>query len=285
MARATAATRAVGDARYAAGEAATSPAATMLARFGYLSKGVVYIIVGGLATRVAIGDGGKVTDNKGALQAIYRQPLGQLLLWAVAIGLIGYALWSLARAVFDADHRGSDAKGLVRRVGYAAVAVTYGALALGAIRLVTGSGSAGKSSDASTSDFTAQLLRHSYGPALVTVVGLVVIGVAAILLYYAYSGDFMRAFKSMSAQTQVWVRRLGRFGIAAQAVVFTEIGIFLIVAAHQNNAKDAKGIGGALAQLSREPFGHWLLGLVAVGFVAFGLYSLAQARWRRIAGR
>ena len=82
--------------------------------------------------------------------------------------------------------------------------------------------------------------------------------------------------------TRTWVRRLGRVGYGAQGVVFAEIGIFLIVAARQHNAHAAKGIGGSLAQLAREPYGHVLLGIVAVGLIAYAVYSFAQARFRRI---
>src|SRR5579863_3830870 len=95
------------------------PGTELLARLGYIAKGVVYLIIGVLAARVAIGDGGKTTDNRGALQEIYRQPFGQLLLSVMVVGLIGYALWCFLRAVMDADGKGSDAKGVVARTGYA----------------------------------------------------------------------------------------------------------------------------------------------------------------------
>ena len=261
--------------------AAHSPASEWLARLGYVVKGIVYLIIGILAGRVAIGDGGKTTDNRGALQAIYHEPFGRVLLSLVIVGLIGYALWCFLRAFLDVDGKGSDAKGILARVGYAIIGISYGALAYGALRLVTGSGSSGKSTDASTQDWTARLLGQSYGEALVILLGVVVLGVALYLFYYAYSAKFLQSFSRLSGMARTWVRRLGRIGYGAQGVVFAEIGVFLIVAARKHNAHAAKGIGGSLAQLAREPYGHLLLGIVALGLIAYALYSFAQARFRR----
>lgn len=262
---------------------ARGPGSQMAARLGYVTKGVVNLIIGFLAARVAIGGGGKTTDNTGALHDIYQLGFGRALLVVVAIGLFGYALWCFLRALFDADRKGSDAEGLLARIGYGAVGIFYAALGITAVRLVSGSGSAGKSSDASTQDWTARLLNQSYGQAVVIVAGLIVIGVAMYLWYYAYSARFMQSLQGLSGATRTWVTRLGRFGYAAQGVVFAEIGIFLIIAARQHDPKDAKGIGGSLGKLAGEPYGHVLLAVVAIGLIAYGLYSFAQARYRRIA--
>jgi Domain of Unknown Function (DUF1206) len=263
-------------------QAANSSGTELFVRVGYGAKGVVYLIIGGLAGRVAIGDGGKISDNKGALQAIYQQSFGQILLGVVVAGLVGYALWCFLRAALDMDHRGRDAKGIVARVAYAVVGVLYVAMAYGGLHLLMGAGNAGKSSDASTKDWTATLLNQSYGTAAVVIAGLAVLAVALFLFYYAYSAQFMRMFSGLNRQLRTSIKRLGQIGYAAQAVVFAEIGLFLIVAARHHNAEAARGIGGALLQLTHEPYGHVLLGIVAIGFVAYGIFGLAQARFRSI---
>ena len=126
--------------------AATSRWMSRLARLGYATKGVVYLIIGGLAAQLAIGHGGSATDQRGALQTIYAQPFGKFLLAIVALGLLGFALWCFIQALFDTEGKGRDAKGVIERLGYAMVGVSYGALAFGASQLVTGTGSGGKSS-------------------------------------------------------------------------------------------------------------------------------------------
>jgi hypothetical protein len=278
--------RNVRHAERGARNAATGRWMAVLARCGYAAKGVVYLIIGGIAAKVAIGAGGVVTDQKGALQTILEQSYGPILLGVVTISLFGFALWCFIQALFDTEGKGTTAKGLIARIGYAAVGITYAALAYGAFQLVTGSGSGGKGSDATAQDGTALLLKQPFGPALVIIVGLIALGVALYLFYTAYAAKFQAQLHlaTLSAGMKKWVIVVGRLGYAALGVVISIIGIFLIVAASQNNASKAKGLDGALQELAHQhqPFGQVLLGIVALGLFAYGIYSLVEARYRRV---
>jgi Domain of Unknown Function (DUF1206) len=272
------------EAKATARGAATSQPMTWLARLGFAVRGIVYLIIGGLAIKLATGFGGKVTDQHGALQAISQEPFGKFLLAVVAIGLISYALWKVIEAIFDPDRVGTSAKGIVSRIGNAAVGVAYAALALGAIQIVTNHGSGGKSSNASTQDWTAKLLEHPFGVVLVIIIGLVVIAIAGYLFYRAYAADFRKRLNlsSLSPQWRNWAVFSGRFGYAALGVVYGIVGIFLIVAAVHNNAGQAKGLSGALQVLIHQPFGPVLLAIVALGLIAYGVFSFVEARYRRM---
>lgn len=265
---------------------ATSRGMTMLARLGYAAKGVVYLIIGGLAVKLAIGQGGAATDQKGALQTIYEQPFGKFLLVVVGIGLIVFALWSFIQAIFDTEGKGRKAKGIIGRIGYAAVGVGYALTGIGAFSLVTGSGSAGQGSTSSTQDWTARLLKLPLGVALVVLVGLIVLGVAVYLYSKAYSANFQQRLDlaGLSASVRKFLIFLGRLGYAALGVVFTIVGIFMIVAAVQFNPQKAKGLDTALKELLHLPFGPLLLGIVALGLFAYGVYSFVEARYRRLGG-
>lgn len=274
----------VRTAEQGARNAATSTWMTMLARCGYAAKGVVYLIIGGIAAQVAIGARGAVTDQKGALQTILAQPFGRILLGVVAIGLFGFALWCFIQAAFDTEGKGIKAKGLIARIGYAAVGLSYAALAFGAMQLAVGLGSGGKGSNASTQDGTALLLKQSFGPPLVIAAGLIVLGVALFLFYTAYSARFQRQLRLATLPTQVKkvVIAVGRCGYAAMGVVTGIIGIFLIAAGVQHKASEAKGLDGVLQELARQSSGLVLLGIVALGLFAYGIYSLVEARYRRV---
>ena len=274
-------------AQYAARRAATSHWMTMFARFGYAAKGVVYLIIGGLAVELAIGRGGATTDQRGALRTIYEQPFGKFLLIVVAIGLIAFALWSFIQALFDTEGKGKKAKGILARVGYAAIGISYGLLALGAIELVDGSGNGGKSSTSSAQDWTGKILHYPAGVFLVVLIGLIVLGIAGYLLYRAYSANFKKklALQEMGNQVRKWGVYLGRFGYGAMGVVFCIVGLFLIIAAVKHDPNDAKGLDSALQVLLHQPFGPFLLAIVALGLFAYGVYSFVEARYRRMAGR
>ena len=269
--------------------AASSRWMTILARLGYGAKGVVYLIIGWLAVQVAIGAGGKTTDQRGALQVISEQPFGKFLLALVIIGLIGFAIWCFLQAWFDTEGKGNNMKGIIGRLGYAITGISYAILAFGAFQLVTrtGTGSATKSTTTSTQDVTAQLLNHSWGVVAVVILGLIVIGVAFYMFAKAYTAKFQKRLllAGLSAQLKRGVIFLGRFGYAALGVVFSIIGIFLIVAAVQHNPHEAKGLDSVLRTLVQQPFGPWLLGIVALGLVAYGVYSFVEARYRMVGVR
>jgi len=277
----------VQNAQRSAQNIATSQGMTMLARFGYAAKGIVYIIIGILAVQLAANTGGAATDQRGALRAIYEQPFGKFMLAVVAIGLLCFAVWSCIQALFDTEAKGKDAKGIIARVGYAFVGISSGLLAIGALQLVAGSGSGGQNSTSSAQNWTGKLLHYPAGIFLVVLLGLIVLGVAGYMFYRAYSANFQKklGFQELKGRLRKMAIYLGRFGYAAMGVVFTIVGFFLVIAALKHDPNDAKGIDSALQVLLQQPFGPVLLAIVALGLIAYGAYSFVEARYRRIAGR
>jgi hypothetical protein len=265
-------------------DAVASPWITALARAGYAAKGVVYLIIGWLTLLAAIGAGGRVTDTKGAILTIYDQPFGTVLLAIVVVGLCGFAVWSFVQAWLDTEGKGGTAGGIVARLGYVAVGVAYLILSFTALQLVLGAGHGGKSSDATTQGWTARLLTFPFGRVLVVLVGIVILGVALYMFYKAYSARFQRRLNlaGLSQAARKGVVMCGRCGYAAIGVVFVVIGVFMIIAGLRHNAHAAKGLAGALRELAHQPYGSPVLGIVALGLLIYGVYSLAEARYRRV---
>lgn len=254
-----------------------------LGRLGYAAKGIVYAIVGVLAAQAAIGAGGETTDTQGALSRIIEAPFGRVLLGLTAVGLLGYAIWREVQAFMDTENKGSDAKGYVARTAYAIVGLAYLGLALTAVQLVRGTGGGGSGSE-TQQGWTARLLAQPFGQLLVGLIGLIVIGVGLYQLYKGVSGSFRDKLKlnEMSQTEQTWATRSGRLGFIARGVVFAIIGALLIAAARQADASQARGFAGALETLAAQPYGPWLLGVVALGLIAYGFFCLVEARYRRM---
>jgi hypothetical protein len=254
-----------------------------LARFGYAAKGIVYAIIGVLAVQAAVGQGGKTTDAKGALGAIAAQPFGKFLLALVAFGLIGYVVWRAVQTIQDPEHKGDDPKGLATRLGYGISGLIYASLAFSAIGLIMGSGNSGSGSS-SQQDWTARVLSQPFGQWLVGLVGAFIIGLGFYQMYKAYKAKFRKEMKlrEMSPTEETWATRIGRFGIAARGIVFVIIGFFLLQAARQSDPNQVRGLDGALQALAQQPYGPWLLGIVALGLLAYGIYMGVQARYARI---
>ena len=262
---------------------AHSPAIEGLGRLGFAAYGIVYILVGLLAAMAALGRGGDTTDTYGALSWIVEAPYGRLLLAVIAVGLVGYALWRFIQATLDTEGHGGEAKGMLVRAGYVFRGAVYAGLALSAARLAMGSGTSG-SSDGQMQDWTARLLAQPWGAGLLGLVGIGFIGVGLYQLYRAATADFCDDLRldELNADQRQWVERLGRLGYGARGVVFGIIGGFLLAAARSTQPEEARGLAGALAMLAEQPYGPWLLGIVAVGLIAYGMYKLAEARYRRM---
>jgi hypothetical protein len=260
-----------------------SPFVEKFARFGYAAKGVVYVIVGALAAMAAFGAGGETTGSRGALDTIAAQPFGRVLLGVVAFGLLGYACWQFIRAVEDPENEGSDRKGIAKRIGFFISGVVHLSLVFAAVQTLRGSGGSGDD-DAGARGWTAELMSYPAGQWLVAAVGLGIALYGLHQLYRAFKAklDKMLALGGLDPAVARWVRYVSRFGMAARGVVFAIIGGFLVTAAVQEDASEARGVAGALRALEQQPYGPWLLGIVALGLIAYGVYEFVKARYRQI---
>jgi hypothetical protein len=251
-----------------------------LARAGLVAKGVSYGIVGVLAVKLAAGDGGAATSRSGALHALAQESFGRIVLILLAIGFAAYALWRGVQAFALPADEGKD---WLKRLGYLGRAAIYVGLTFSAVSILLGDGG-GSSQDAKAHKTTGLVLSWPAGTWLVGLGGAILIGVG---LWNAYRG-LARKFEDkwntghMGAAARRWGGRAGVVGHLARAVVFTLIGVFVIRAALQYDPKEAIGLDGALQKLASADYGPYLLGLTAAGLIAYGLYCLADARFRDV---
>jgi len=245
-----------------------------MARVGLVARGVVYGIIGVLALKLAVGSGGKATTQRGALETIAREPFGKALLIAMAVGLAGYAIWRLVRAGIGHGTEQKDSG--VQRVAGVASGVAYAALCVTAAKILTGASSSGGSN--SPKQTTAGVLNWTGGTVIVGVV------VALGQGYKGVSKKFLDTSKTgeMSREVKRSFTAIGVFGHLARMVVFGLIGYGLLKAAIDYDPRKAIGLDGALNKLSHNSYGPFLLGVVAAGLIGFALYSIADARYRKI---
>jgi hypothetical protein len=260
---------------------AASPALVMLGRAGYAAKGTVYLVIGALAARAALGAGGGATDSRGALSVIGDGPFGSAALVLIGVGLLGYTAWRLVAAVTDAEGKGDEPTSLAVRIAQAGRGLAYGVLGVQALRQL---GEHERTESTATRDWTARLLELPFGRAIVAAVGIGVLGYAAYQLYRAASDKVRKHLDLAEAgpTTATWIVRLGRFGIAARAVVFAMIGVFLLRAGMQSDSGEAGGIAQSLRALAGASHGRLVLAVVSFGLVAYGVYQLGTARYRHM---
>lgn len=249
----------------------------VLGRAGYVARGVVYVVVGGLAVLAALGRAeGETTSGKGALVTMFNQPLGTVLLLALGVGLAGYALWRAIDAVLDPDRRGCGVKALCVRGAHIGSALAHGALAVFAARVVLGDGPHGGEG---MSEATGSAFQLPFGRWLVLATGVTTVLVG---LVHGVRGALGKYEERLVQRPGPWLCRLGRFGHVARGVVITIIGGFLVTAAVRFHSREARGLEGALDALRDQPFGPWLLLATALGLTAFGVWSFVEARLRHM---
>ena len=245
------------------------------ARFGYAAKGVVYMLIGALALGAAAG-AGRAGNSREAMGTLRDKPFGKLLLAIIAFGLVGYAFWRLYSAI-DNPERDKP----FTRIGYFFTGLFNAALALAAARMaLANSGSGGDE----IKKWTSRVMAHDLGVPIIIAAG------AGILTYGLW--QLTRAFRSkldsqlrlgeIDPEPRRWVVRLARLGIAARGIVFGIVGGFLIKAALEHDASEARDFGGGINAIQDQPYGTWLMGGVAAGLILYGFYNVLRARYRVI---
>lgn len=252
-----------------------------LARAGLLARGVNYLLVGSLAVQIALGSRGQQADTTGALRTVAGHPGGIVVLWLLAAGFAGLALWRFAETAYG--QAGPGGHEVSRRLASLALGVLYGSTCGIVVNFILGVGS-GASSDTESKSFTARLLAHSGGQVLVAGIGVAAAVAGLGVGIYGLRREFATYLRTaqMSAATRTVVEGLGVAGYVTRGAVFCVVGAFLIDAAVSFDPQKAQGLDGSLRKTAATPLGPWLLFAVAVGLVIFGLYSWCEARWRMV---
>lgn len=254
------------------------PAFRGLARAGLVARAVIYLLIGWIAILVAVAHSTRRPNQEGALQLLAGKPYGSISLWLLGIGFAGYALWRLSEVAFGATGEG---KGAGPRAKSLARAVVYAYLSYLTFQVIAHS--AGNETRTQR-DLTASVMRHPGGQWLVASVGLIVVVVGVMLIAEGVRRTFMKYLMTsrMTAKVRRVVERLGRIGVTARGVAFAITGALIVDAAVTFRPSKSGGLDTALLTLRGEPFGEFLLLVVAVGLVIFGVYGLAESRWRRV---
>ena len=252
-----------------------------LARFGFAAKGTVYCLIGVLATLTAFGiSGGQKAGRTEILKIIYEQPFGRILLVILALGMFSYMIWRFVEAIKNPDGISNDAKGKIKRIGLALGGLLYGAAAVYAIKMVIDGGGSGGGNGREM--LISKALDLPMGQWIVGLVALGVAGKAIFQLYKGFSAKFMNEIESINLgrkERKVY-KRAGRLGFVARGIVFLIVGYFLFRAALEYDPNMAKGTGQALSFLQEGSYGPYILGAVAIGLVAYGVFMFVKARYK-----
>lgn len=267
-----------------------SPWIERLARVGFVAKALLYGTIGVVAALAAFrrdGQGG-ATDTRGAMTTLLDAPFGSAVVIAMALGLFGYATWRIVEGILDPERRGADAKAIAVRGSFIVRGLAHAALGVSALRLAFGSshGGDGGSGDGGGVEQGRDATRTAFElPGGEWIVIAVAIGIAGYGVYQLYRAAVTKLSKQldlaeMSREAGRWVIGVSRFGIAARGIVFIAVGWTVFYAARRHDASRAGGIREALTII--RDFGRWPFAAIALGLIAYGVYQLLNARYRRV---
>lgn len=249
-------------------------------RVGYAAKGIIYLLIGTLAVRLALGNGGRLTDSSGVLETILGQPFGRVLLALIGVGIVAYAAWEITSGVLDTKHRGASAGGWMDRGLSVIKGVVYGAVGVEAIRLVAGSGAASRGAD----DYARSVLNVPLGGIVLILVGvgIAVYGLKQIAMAWKSQFDDDLNQQQLRREGGAWVLDVGRAGIGARGVILVLVGAALARAGFDESPSEAAGMAEAMWTVFAQPYGRWLLAAVAAGLMCFGVFQLLHARYAKV---
>jgi hypothetical protein len=254
----------------------------ILARIGYLAKGLIFFAVGVLALMAAFGFAeGQVTGTDGAIHVLGRGAPGRWGFGLLAVGLSAHVFWRLYQAFVDPAEKGLGWKALVQRGGFLVSAGFYSSMVVVTLSAVTGL----IGSDQDSESLVSNALGWPGGRWLIGLIGLVVIGVAAYQAWRAWSQPYRDKWMGDGRTGPIhpilaWI---ASYGIVVRAIIFLVLGWHLLRAGWFVSSDEVIDVATWLWQLmSRENFGGLLLGLVASGLICYGLYCLFNAGLRRI---
>lgn len=249
----------------------------LLARAGYGARGIVFLMVAGLALFSSFA-GGKA-DTKSALETILQQPFGRVWIALIGISLAGFVAWRLAQSLANADGQDDDMKGYAIRAALFGSAVTYAGLALTslsmAFQMSGGGGSSGEEG------LAAWVMAQPFGRYLAGIIGIGFVIGGVITAIKGIRRKFGR-YLDLDAKKNSPAVLVSIYGLVARGAVFAIIGVFFLYAAFTVDPQQAGGMADALAWVHELPFGGIIYAIVALGLAAFGIYNFVEARYRRI---
>jgi hypothetical protein len=263
----------------AVGMSDVRPWAERFVRLGYAAKGLIYLLIGVLALRLALGFGGRLTDASGVLRTLVQQRFGLVLMAAIGTGLLAYAAWEITRA-FVGTRRRPRESGWASRVLTLLKAVVYGGIGVQALRLVVGSRAPSGGAD----DLARDAMQLPLGGVLLAAAGAGVVAYGARQVWNAWQARIGEDLDNQQLRREgaAWVLHVSRAGVGARGVVLAVIGAALVRAAIENRPGEAAGTSEALSTVLTQPYGQTLLAAVAAGLVCYGVYQLVHARYARV---
>ena len=243
------------------------------AKFGIATKGIIYLLIGGLSAMTTLGLGGKETGSLGAFKYLAKQVYGQVILAIIAIGLTGYVLWRLYQTFIDKENNPIDFKTITKKIGFFFSALFYGYLSYTAIKILLNVNSSNGGS-------FQTLLDSTIGQIALVLIGLGLLAKAMYQLYQVYSGKYKEKIQEfcLDSKRQKLLVNSGQLGLTTRGIVIA-IMVYLIFKSMFTYGKGNVVNKEQAFQFLKGNFGDVVFISISIGLIAYGVYMLIKAKY------
>ncbi|WP_430788672.1 DUF1206 domain-containing protein [Virgibacillus flavescens] len=248
-------------------------------RIGFSAKGTVYALIGIISMLAAVGIGQK-SGQQGAIASIASKPFGELIIWVIVLGLTGYITWLITQVIIEPDNVETRFKGILIRMGFFFYALIYMGIAAKFATIAMRSGQSGSSKQA----WMAKVIEMPFGRVIIGLIGLGILIFAAVQIIRGITGSYLKELKTheMEKYEQFVLSVIGKIGYIARGLTFGVLGGFIAHAGWIAEPNSVTGIDSALAQISQEPYGKTMLGIISLGLLLYGIFTIFEGKKRNI---
>lgn len=245
------------------------------ALIGFVSKGIVYLVIGILSFLAALNMGGESSGTNQALAFLKKQPFGQILLLLLGVGLLCYSFWMFVQSIKDPEELGSSRNAKLRRFGLFTTGLVYTFVAgLAFFHVFT------YMPDGNSGSRYLNFLGPSTLSIIFIMVGIILAVQAFVLIVGVFKGGLLDQFNLEGHQYYRFIRLIGQFGFYSRAFVVAIIAYFFLRAGIYTGNHDIKGIQDAFSFLDQSLVGRILMAFTAVGFISYGAFYVLLTRYR-----
>lgn len=253
-----------------------------IAIIGHIAKGTVYMVTGVLALFSAFNMGGQKAGKRQVIDYLENQPFGTVIILVLGLGLLCFALWRFIESIYDPNQIGTDKKALGKRFGFFLSGILYASIGVFAILDAFNVTSIANNGSGNTS------LQNGMLSAIIFIcigVGLAIKGIFQFMKIK--KGEVLKKFNLKGITTtskRNIVKRIGYAGLLSRGLVTLIIAYFFLAAGFNlngNSSNTVKGSAQAFSFIQEQVYGHWLLGIVAIGLISYGIYMFTMAAYRK----
>lgn len=244
-------------------------------KFGFLTKGFIYAIIGILTFLAAFDLGGKIANKNSVISFLEQQLFGKILLFILGLGMLSYANWRFYKSFIVLKKKDTKNK-FIFSIDYFFRGLIYASFSLSILYQVFNL----KLNRVSKETVVSKILDIENGIYILYSIAFMVLISSLNQFYIAFSKNYLKNIKKTNnIESFEFLNKSGRFGITARGISFLIFSWFIFKASSNSNPDQVKGTQEMFSYLQSLTLGNFLMAVMAIGFISYGIFQYFYARY------